>query len=120
MQEPFLVPTECARLLQGPNLMLPFLPNPFQFHTKEIHTRQDHSINWASSPKTAKRKTMLCPSESQIELGVSPPEHQDFCICLPQHSLFLFAILRPDSEAQLSMLPAEGRTRGLAAFPQAG
>lgn len=39
--------------------------------------------------------------------------------CLSIH-FSSFPILRLDSEAQLSIPPAEGRTRGLASFPQPG
>lgn len=99
--------------------MLPLLPNPSPcLHTKETNTRQDYSINRASSLKTTKRKIMLCPSESQSSEYALLGAKTSVFACLSIH--FSFPILRLNSEAQPSVLPAEGRTRELAALPQPG
>lgn len=113
MQEAYLVPTECARLLPGPNPALPFLPKSISSPSHQGNPYQTgHSINRAPSPRT------MCPS-GWMELGLSPPGCQGFCICLPWRTFLLFSYPQTRRSCRAAWLPAERRTRGLPGFPQA-
>lgn len=113
MQEAYLVPTECARLLPGPNPALPFLPKSIssRLHTKETRTRQDtasigHPVPGLCVPVggwSLERPLLAVKASASACLG----------------RLFSsFPTPRPGSHVEWSVLPVECRTRGLPGFPQ--
>lgn len=112
MQEAYLVPTECARLLSGPNPALPFLPKSTSSSSHQGNLYQTgHSINRAPSPRA------MCPS-GRLELGVSPPGCQGFCICLPRQTFLLFSHPQTRRSRRAVCASCRAQTRGLPGFPQ--